>query len=196
MRLRPFGPRDRGFRKAGCGGNPEPGVLTRPGDPAPQHKIHGQLGAGAEAFAWGPYLIRCSTGAPVPALATPWGRGCRTRRRLRRSGIGRQSPTACRSPFTSAFQTARRGNHPSADLPRAVKTSHERMCPVSRPVETGTPLVSAVAEPQATTAVMALRRAPPGGSAAAASWVARRSSEQPASGPSPGPALGPAGGRW
>ncbi|WP_190087015.1 OsmC family protein [Streptomyces longisporoflavus] len=47
--------------------------------------------------------------------------------------------------FTAAFPDEPSGDRSRAILPRAVKTSHDRLCTVSRTVEAGTPVSAIVA---------------------------------------------------
>jgi uncharacterized OsmC-like protein len=49
--------------------------------------------------------------------------------------------------FHVAFPSGEGADRARTILPRAVKTSHERLCTVSRTVETGTPVNSVVADP-------------------------------------------------
>ncbi|MCX5387076.1 OsmC family protein [Streptomyces sp. NBC_00083] len=53
--------------------------------------------------------------------------------------------------FTAAFPDGPSGDRARAILPRAVKTSHDRLCTVSRTVEAGTPVVATVADTTDTT---------------------------------------------
>lgn len=46
--------------------------------------------------------------------------------------------------FTVAFPDGASGDRARAILPRAVKTSHDRLCTVSRTIETGTPVTVTV----------------------------------------------------
>ncbi|MEU9097919.1 OsmC family protein [Streptomyces sp. NPDC048361] len=48
--------------------------------------------------------------------------------------------------FTVAFPEGPSGDRARAILPRAVKTSHDRLCTVSRTIEAGTPVIATVAE--------------------------------------------------
>ncbi|MFG2475691.1 OsmC family protein [Streptomyces fagopyri] len=48
--------------------------------------------------------------------------------------------------FTVAFPDGGPGDRARAILPRAVRTSHERLCTVSRTVEIGTPVTTTVAD--------------------------------------------------
>lgn len=48
--------------------------------------------------------------------------------------------------FSVAFPDGETGDRARAILPRAVKTSHERLCTVSRTVEIGTPVTATVAD--------------------------------------------------
>ncbi|MFE1291028.1 OsmC family protein [Streptomyces sp. NPDC058751] len=49
--------------------------------------------------------------------------------------------------FSVAFPEGEAGDRARAILPRAVKTSHDRLCTVSRTIETGTPVTVTVTEP-------------------------------------------------
>ncbi|MGH4033476.1 OsmC family protein [Actinomycetota bacterium Odt1-20B] len=49
--------------------------------------------------------------------------------------------------FTVAFPDGESGDRARTILPRAVKTSHDRLCTVSRTVEAGTPVTTTVATP-------------------------------------------------
>lgn len=49
--------------------------------------------------------------------------------------------------FTAAFPDGALGDRARAILPRAVKTSHDRLCTVSRTIEAGTPVRVAVTDP-------------------------------------------------
>ncbi|WP_328673345.1 OsmC family protein [Streptomyces sp. NBC_00328] len=48
--------------------------------------------------------------------------------------------------FSVAFPDGEPGDRARAILPRAVKTSHDRLCTVSRTIETGTPVAVTVAD--------------------------------------------------
>ncbi|WP_042417250.1 OsmC family protein [Streptacidiphilus anmyonensis] len=48
--------------------------------------------------------------------------------------------------FRVSFPEGEAGDRARAILPRAVKTSHDRLCTVSRTVELGTPVTSTIAE--------------------------------------------------
>ncbi|MFE0106692.1 OsmC family protein [Streptomyces sp. NPDC059009] len=49
--------------------------------------------------------------------------------------------------FSVAFPDGESGDRARTILPRAVKTSHDRLCTVSRTVEAGTPVTTTVATP-------------------------------------------------
>ncbi|MFD6555844.1 OsmC family peroxiredoxin, partial [Streptomyces sp. NPDC058398] len=48
--------------------------------------------------------------------------------------------------FSVAFPDGEPGDRARAILPRAVKTSHDRLCTVSRTIEAGTPVAVTVAD--------------------------------------------------
>ncbi|MGA4844644.1 OsmC family protein [Streptomyces sp. G45] len=49
--------------------------------------------------------------------------------------------------FSVAFPDGPSGDRARTILPRAVKTSHDRLCTVSRTIETGTPVTTTITEP-------------------------------------------------
>ncbi|MDT9696968.1 OsmC family protein [Streptomyces sp. P17] len=52
--------------------------------------------------------------------------------------------TDLRITFSVAFPDGEGGDRARAILPRAVKTSHDRLCTVSRTIETGTPVTATI----------------------------------------------------
>ncbi|MGD1218443.1 MULTISPECIES: OsmC family protein [Streptomyces] len=54
--------------------------------------------------------------------------------------------TDLRVTFSVTFPDGESGDRARAILPRAVKTSHERLCTVSRTIETGTPVTTSVTD--------------------------------------------------